>query len=246
MNKLKIKLSVLLAIITMISCEKEKETFYQTNNKELLTEKQVNSKVEKMNKKMRDKNLDMVFKAIITDTLTDENKIIYQYIIKGESIGVTENVTSYEQMIGKKLPKFSFKNLNGKQISSNELIGKPIVINMWFTTCSPCVAEMPELNKIKADPKNSEIHFIAVTYETKEKVNHFLEKKEFNFEHISDAKEYCEKFTDQYPINIFVDREGVIKHIEGGMPLIYDRKAKKVTDKVNPSKFLKSLEEIKS
>ena len=187
----------------------------------------------------------MIFRKEITDTIVDSSRTIYKYTIKGESVGVTENVKKYEYMIGKTLPNFSLQNLTGELVNSAQLIGKPMVINMWFTACPPCIAEMPELNKIKAENINSNVQFIAMTYEKAEKVTEFLEKKAFNFEHIVGAKEYCAKFTNQYPINIFVDKEGVINHIEGGMPMIYDPIERKITDKVNPSNFLKALGEIK-
>ena len=187
----------------------------------------------------------MVFRKEIIDTVRDGNKIIYKYLIKGVSSGVNKNVNKYEKMIGKMLPEFSLKNLKGRLIHSSELIGKPTVINMWFTTCPPCIAEIPDLNKIKLANSNSEVQFIAITYESANKVNKFLETKQFNFQHIINAKDYCEKFTNQYPINIFVNKKGVINHIEGGMPMIYDAKEKKITDNVNPSNFIKALEDIK-
>ncbi|MFD1063037.1 TlpA family protein disulfide reductase [Winogradskyella litorisediminis] len=194
---------------------------------------------------MQDKNIDMVFRKEITDTIYDNNKIIYRYILKGESKAVTKNTNQYEIMIGTKLPSFSLKSIDGNVVTSDELLGKPLVINMWFTTCAPCIAEMPELNKIKADALNKEVQFFAVTYENNEKVTQFLEKKTFDFTHLVDAKDYCETFTNQFPINIFVNRNGIITDIKGGMPLIYDSKLKKITDKVNPKNFIKALEEIK-
>jgi thiol-disulfide isomerase/thioredoxin len=43
---------------------------------------------------------------------------------------------------GKQLPEMS-NWLNGKKISFTELNGKPTLINFWFTTCAPCIDEMP-------------------------------------------------------------------------------------------------------
>jgi hypothetical protein len=53
------------------------------------------------------------------------------------------------KLIGKSLPDFNFKDLNGKYVKLSELIGKPIIINLWFKECIPCIAEMPTLNSIK-------------------------------------------------------------------------------------------------
>jgi cytochrome c biogenesis protein CcmG/thiol:disulfide interchange protein DsbE len=85
---------------------------------------------------------------------------------------------------------------------------------------------MPEVNRLKEKYKNSDIVFMAITYETKKQVIFFLKKKKFDFRIISDAKEYCDIFTDNYPINIFADRDGIIKNIQYGMPFQYDVKTK--------------------
>ena len=236
---------LMLTVVFTQSCEKKSEIWFQNGDQVLLTEHQVDSVITLRNKKMQDKSIDMVFQKIITDTIKEGNKIVYKYNLRGESTAVTENINTYEAMIGKPLPQFSLTDLEGGLIDSSNLMGKPLVINLWFTKCPPCIAEMPELNKIRAEVANADVQFIAMTYEGEEKVKGFLEKREFNFQHIVNAKAYCEKFTNQYPINIFVNREGIIHHIEGGMPLIYDRKLRKVTDKVNPFNFKKALEAIK-
>lgn len=36
-------------------------------------------------------------------------------------------------------------NLNGEKISAQSLRGKVVMVNFWATSCSTCVAEMPEL-----------------------------------------------------------------------------------------------------
>ena len=56
--------------------------------------------------------------------------------------------------------------------SSDQLIGKPTMINFWFTRCAPCIDEMPVLNKIKEKYKD-DFNFIAITYEKKEDVEKY-------------------------------------------------------------------------
>ena len=51
---------------------------------------------------------------------------------------------------GSALPDFTLKDLAGKELQLASLKGKPLLINLWATWCAPCVAELPQLDKLAA------------------------------------------------------------------------------------------------
>ena len=55
------------------------------------------------------------------------------------------------------------------------------VYNFWFVACKPCVDEIPVLNQLAAKYNNDSVRFIAITFDTPEKVEAFLTKNPFNF-----------------------------------------------------------------
>ena len=55
-----------------------------------------------------------------------------------------------------KFPSFEGKDLDGNEVKSDELFSANAVtvVNFWFTTCSPCVGELGELDALNQDLAN--------------------------------------------------------------------------------------------
>jgi peroxiredoxin len=44
---------------------------------------------------------------------------------------------------GHRLPAIQLHTLDGATLSTTDLIGHPLVINVWYSTCAPCKRELP-------------------------------------------------------------------------------------------------------
>lgn len=67
-------------------------------------------------------------------------------IIISLSILISTSTFSFAQEL-KQIPSFRIRNLSGERFDSREHLGRPLVLSFFFTTCPPCVVEMPALYK---------------------------------------------------------------------------------------------------
>lgn len=126
-----------------------------------------------------------------------------------------KNVFNEHALIGKPLSIKSLETIDGNVITLSDLEGKPTVVNFWHTACGPCIKEMPILNEIKNE-YGDEVNFIAVTFETKEKVDKFLSKREFDFVQVINAADFMNSIQFKiFPKTFYLNKEGVVQKIEG-------------------------------
>lgn len=78
---------------------------------------------------------------------------------------------------------FKMVSLNGKTVSFESLKGKVVFMNMWATWCPPCIAEMPNIQKLYEKIGSDKIAFVMLSLDEDgmEKVKKFIGKKGFTF-----------------------------------------------------------------
>ena len=122
-----------------------------------------------------------------------------------------------------KFPSFEGKDLDGNEVKSDELFSANAVtvVNFWFTTCSPCVGELAELdalNKELADKGGALIGVNAFTLDGDEtaiaEAKDVLAKKGATYQNVYfDSSSPAGAFTANifaFPTTYVVDRNGNI------------------------------------
>ncbi|MFY0598236.1 MAG: TlpA family protein disulfide reductase [Cyclobacteriaceae bacterium] len=113
--------------------------------------------------------------------------------------------------IGDPFPFESVTDIDGNTIDEQDVKGKVLVVNYWFTGCRPCVMEMPELNEVVAKYKSDEIVFLAYVNDIAPKVSSFLSKRKFDYMVIpGQMTATLNKGITVFPTHIFVDQDGII------------------------------------
>ena len=122
-----------------------------------------------------------------------------------------------------KFPAFDGRDLAGNEVKSSTLFGENTVtvVNFWFTTCSPCVgelAELEELNKQLAEKGGAVVGINSFTLDGDKtaiaEAKDILAKKGVSYKNIwFDSKSEAGKFTSglySYPTTYVVDKNGNI------------------------------------
>lgn len=133
---------------------------------------------------------------------------------------VSNPFAKYNRLLKTKFPiDQTLVSIDGTTTTLKTYRGKPVLINFWFTACPPCVEEIPALNSLK-ETFEGQVQFLAITFNSGDKVRSFLNKRAFNFDQYVNAQKLLDSFgIDTYPLSFFIDKEGIIQYIEGPIPV---------------------------
>jgi len=86
------------------------------------------------------------------------------------------------------------------------------VLNFWFLGCPPCIAEVPELNKLVAEFKDKNVVFLALALDDEKALRSFLKEKEFKYQVVPNASDIImgKYEVSIFPTHIILDAEGNI------------------------------------
>lgn len=156
---------------------------------------------------------------------TSTNKIQYIWLNNTKQKSKIASIIKIDKPIqkGNLFPPLTVKSLDENSISIKDFIGKYVVINWWATTCGPCIKEMPGLNSLVEKYKsNPEVVFLAIAFDKKERLEKFLNSKNFNYMQTFGNNETAKLFGESFPKNIIVNPQGIISfYSEGGNENMY-------------------------
>lgn len=125
------------------------------------------------------------------------------------------NTVELDKWVGKPFPDFKVTDTTGRVWTKADILGKPFVLNYWYTGCGPCIREMPELSEWTKICPN--VTYFSTTWNTAEQIKKIVETRPFLFTHIADEMFFFNLFKVQVtPTTLLVDKKGIIRYWEEG------------------------------
>ena len=119
-----------------------------------------------------------------------------------------------------KLPDLALGTLEGGQANLASFAGRPTVVNLWATWCPPCIAEMPNIQKLYDKVGSDKIAFVMLSVDEggKKKVQKFIDKKNYTFPVYLPASNFPQEFySNAIPTTFIISPEGKIVAKQEGM-----------------------------
>ena len=113
---------------------------------------------------------------------------------------------------GETLPSAVVTDLDGDPIDTADLVGTPLVINVWGSTCGPCRGELPAFAEAHAE-YGDEVRFVGISYlGASEHEEQFARDLGVEYELLYDGNGafIVAAGISAFPVTLFVDSSGSI------------------------------------
>ena len=127
--------------------------------------------------------------------------------------------------IGERVPELTLVDAKGREQSVDVRQlgqGKPIVLNLWASTCVPCVGELPLLAEMQQGGDQEVVLFSVDDPDARERADAMLQKRGRGLSsyYLRPAGAGLESLVDlvrlPIPTTLFLDPEGVVQRIHRG------------------------------
>lgn len=102
------------------------------------------------------------------------------------SSGAAENEKAFKFTLdrskaGTPAPTFTFAAPGGGDATLQDFAGKPLLVNLWATWCTPCVAEMPTLDAVAGTYAGQKLQVLTISQDSQgaAQVDPFFAKRGF-------------------------------------------------------------------
>ena len=127
------------------------------------------------------------------------------------------------ERISRPAPTLAVQKLDGEQITSADLQGRAVVVTFWAGWCSPCIEELPYLQKLKKQFHEQNVEFLAVNIDEdssirRDMVASFRYQSAPSLTFVLGDLEMRKAFgSNEIPYTCIIDQDGQIRYERKGL-----------------------------
>ena len=115
-------------------------------------------------------------------------------------------------------PSFAGETADGEAVTFQQYEGKVVVIDFWGTWCSPCLAKLPALEKIRAAFKPHGFEIVGIASDTAEDLGAYLKEHPLPWKNVVDDGKFNLQFgVKGYPTLFLINQSG--QHVASNLEL---------------------------
>jgi len=129
---------------------------------------------------------------------------------------------------GEAFPDITLVDRDENDVTTADLLGEPLVVNLWYSTCAPCAKELPAFAEV--DAETDDVRFVGVnTLDSVEVMERFAGERGVEYDlFLDEFAELADAIgATAMPITLFVTSDGTI--VEQTGPLDADELRDKIT-----------------
>ncbi len=115
--------------------------------------------------------------------------------------------------VGRAAPPATLVKLDGRQISTKDLIGQVVILTFWATWCAPCREELPLLSEYAAHHAADGLSVLGFCLDTPDKltdVRHIAQSLSFPVGLFAASSAHGYGRIWKLPVNFTIDRKGIL------------------------------------
>lgn len=150
--------------------------------------------------------------------LVDEFPETKAFSRQRQAAGLPEPVAS-ETWLGKPAPEFRLTSSEGKTVSPGSFRGKPVLIDVWSTSCAPCRAMIPDLKKLYEEVAAKGLVFLTVDHNDDPRVaTEVLAHERVSWTNYHDPEDAVQRAFKSIgvPFQVLIDEEGKVRFSQVG------------------------------
>lgn len=131
-------------------------------------------------------------------------------------------------IVGRQVPSFSMKTMEGQTISSQDLLGKTVLLDFWASWCKPCVEKFPFLQNLEKKFEDK-IHIFAINVDYSQRLDdarQIIKKYNLKWPQVLEGKGESDPLWKMFgsigenrlsiPLYVLIDEKGTLRYADYG------------------------------